>query len=178
MGSQVLPRDLEDIGLENTPQYDPYEDETQNDQTFPQLAEELELTPEVGNQYIAAEIMLSRGDKMARGHVVAQRHDVSGNIMARAYTNPIMDTRLYQVEFNGVKVMELTANVIAESMHAQCDADGNEHLLLDVLVVYHKDNKAISLTDWQITVRGRPVTQKTTAISGRTVLPHGRNCLS
>ena len=41
LGSQVLPRDLNDIGQENTPQYDLYEDETQNDQTFPQLAEEL-----------------------------------------------------------------------------------------------------------------------------------------
>ena len=35
--------------LEDTPQYDPYEDETQIKQSFPQLAEELELTPEVGD---------------------------------------------------------------------------------------------------------------------------------
>ena len=41
LGSQVLPRELEDIGLEHTPQYDPYEDEMQNEQTFPQLAGEL-----------------------------------------------------------------------------------------------------------------------------------------
>ena len=39
--SQIVPRDLEDLGLENTPQYDPYEDETQNKQSFPQLAGEL-----------------------------------------------------------------------------------------------------------------------------------------
>ena len=26
LGSWVLPRELDDIGLENTPQYDPYED--------------------------------------------------------------------------------------------------------------------------------------------------------
>ena len=35
LGFQVLPRDLEDIGLNNTPQYDLYDDEMQNDQTFP-----------------------------------------------------------------------------------------------------------------------------------------------
>ena len=35
----VLPRELEDLGLENTPHYEPYEDETQNEQAFPQLAE-------------------------------------------------------------------------------------------------------------------------------------------
>ena len=43
LGSQVLQRELEDIGLESIPQYDLYEDETQNEQTFPQLAEEIEM---------------------------------------------------------------------------------------------------------------------------------------
>ena len=52
-----------------------------------------------------------------------------------------------QVEFTGGKVTELTTNVIAESMYAQCIADGNECLLLDILVDYPKNDKAISLTD-------------------------------
>ena len=34
LGSWVLPRELNNIGLENTPQYDLYEDETQNKQPF------------------------------------------------------------------------------------------------------------------------------------------------
>ena len=42
LGSSVLQRELEDIGLENTPQYNPYEDETQNEQIFSQLTEKLE----------------------------------------------------------------------------------------------------------------------------------------
>ena len=49
--SWVLPRELEDIGLENTLKYDPYKDETQNKQALPQLAEELETMPEVGDHY-------------------------------------------------------------------------------------------------------------------------------
>ena len=107
--------------------------------------------------------MLPRGYEMARGHVVAQSLDDSGNIMGRAHENPIMDTRLYQVEFKGGKVTELTPNVIPELMYAQCDANGNEYLLLDALVYYCKDNKAISLTHQQIIVWGRPVTCKTIA---------------
>ena len=47
--SLVLPRGLEDKALENTPQYDPYEDEMKNEQMCPQLEEEIELTPEVGD---------------------------------------------------------------------------------------------------------------------------------
>ena len=67
LGFQVTPRDLEKLGLENSPQYDPYEDETQNEQSFPQLAEELEPMPEMGDYYLGANKLLS-----ARGHVVAR----------------------------------------------------------------------------------------------------------
>ena len=41
LGPWVLPRNLEDLELENTPKYDLYEDETQNEQAFSQLVEEL-----------------------------------------------------------------------------------------------------------------------------------------
>ena len=36
--------------------------------------------------------------------------------------------KTYQEEFDGGNIMELTANVVAKSMCAQCDADGNEFL--------------------------------------------------
>ena len=84
LGSQVQPRELENIGLEYAPQYDPYEDETRNEQTFPQPAEVLEPMPEVGDHYIGAEILLPRGNEIAGDHVVAWSHDASGNIMRRA----------------------------------------------------------------------------------------------
>ena len=80
--------------------------------------------------------MLPRGDKMARGYVVARSQDASGNVMGRSHTNPILNTRKFQVEFAGGKVIELTTNVIAESMYIQCNADRDEYLLLDVLVDY------------------------------------------
>ena len=81
---------------------------------------------------------------MAGGYVVVQSHDASGNVMGRAHKNPILDT-MYQVEFAVGEVTELTTNIFAESIFAQCDADGNEYLLLDALVDYHKNDKAILL---------------------------------
>ena len=47
IGSQDIPRELEDIGLEITPQYGPYDDEAQNEQIFFQRKDELEPMPEV-----------------------------------------------------------------------------------------------------------------------------------
>ena len=98
--------ELEDIVLDNTQQYDPYKDEAQNEQIFPLLAEELEPMPEVGNHYIGAEILLPRGDKKTISHVVVWSHDNSENLMGRAHMICIANTKMYQVEFAGVKATE------------------------------------------------------------------------
>ena len=65
------------------PQYDLNKNETQNKQTFPQLIEELAHMPEAGDHYIGTEILLPRGDNMARSHAVAQSHNSNRNAMAR-----------------------------------------------------------------------------------------------
>ena len=109
------------------------------------------------------EILLPRGDQMARGHVVARSIDDNGDVMGKSHTNPILDTRMYQVEFAGGEFTELTTNAIAESMYAQCDLEGNEYLLLNAIVDYQNHSKAISLPDQQTTVWSRPVTHKITA---------------
>ena len=103
----------------STPWYDPYEDETQNEQSFSQLSEELEPMPEVGEHYIGAKILLPRGDQLAKGHELARSHGANGNIMGRFHTSPVLVMRTYQVEFAGGKVAELIPNVIAKSMYAQ-----------------------------------------------------------
>ena len=85
-----------------------------NEERFPQLAEELEPKPKVWDHYVGAYILLPREDQMARGHVVACSHDASGNVMGKAHKDPILDTRIYQVEFAVGVVAALTANIIAE----------------------------------------------------------------
>ena len=89
---------------------------------------------------------------MIRGHVVAQSCDVSGNILGRDHANHVLDTTLYQVEFTGGDITELTINVIAESLYIQCDADGNEYSLLDLLVDYQQEDKVISFMDQQTNI--------------------------
>ena len=135
LGVWILPRELEDIGLENTPQYDPYKEKTKKEQSFPQLAEKVEHILEMEGHYIGADILLTRGDQIAIGHVVTQSYDANENVVGKAHAN--LNTRMYQIEFTGSKVTQLTTNMITESIYAQCDADGNEYLPLDSLVDYH-----------------------------------------
>ena len=119
--------------------------------------------PKVDNHYIGAETLLPRGNDMARAHVVLHSHNASWNVMGRAHINPILDTRICQVEIDGFEATEFTTNITAKSMYTQCNADQNENLFLDALVDYHKNNKAISLSEKQTSVWHRLVIHKTTA---------------
>ena len=131
--------------MEDTPQYDPYEDELQNAKMFPMLVEEPEVTPRVGGPYVNAEKLLLRGDRMARGQVVCQKHDADGNPIGRSNQNPILDTCLYDVDFPVGEMTELAANIIAESIYTQCDVEGNEYFLLEAFVDHRKNGSALNV---------------------------------
>ena len=57
-----------------------------------------------------------------------------GNAMGRAHQNPILDTRQCVVEWEDGQQTELSANIIAQSMYAQCDPEGNHYVLFDSIV--------------------------------------------
>jgi len=61
---------------------------------------------------------LSVGDAMQHGTVRKRARDAQGNLSGRSNKNPILDTRLYKVEFGDGTIGTYAANVIAESMIA------------------------------------------------------------
>ena len=96
------------------------------------LGVDVELpTQEAGDNYVNASLMLPRVNSLAHGTVIGRKRDARGDPIGNSNANPIMDSRVYRVEFDDGDVCELTANVIAESMYASCDADGNEYILFD-----------------------------------------------
>ena len=81
------------------------------------------------------------------GRVTKRLRDADGNPIGRANENPILDTREYVVEFDDGTQAELAANVIAQSMYAQCDPDGNTYVLFDSIVDFRKNESALSKAD-------------------------------
>ena len=73
LGSWVLPRGLGGIGLENTLQYNPYEDDMQNVQSSPPSQEELEVMPDVSVQYLGAEILCSLAHKQLTSMMLKEK---------------------------------------------------------------------------------------------------------
>ena len=92
-----------------------------------------------------------------------QKYDADGNPISRSNQNLILDTHLCEVEFPGGEITELTAIIIAESMYAQCDVDGNDYLLLESSIDHRKDDSALSVEDQNIVVKGRYILRKSTA---------------
>jgi hypothetical protein len=96
-----------------------------------------EIMPEIGDNYLSAELMLPKGSVMVKGHVTACKRDRGGNPVGHANDNPILDTRSCILDFDDGDQTELTANMIAESLYLQCDPNGNQYVLLEQIVDHH-----------------------------------------
>ena len=90
---------------------------------------------------------------MQRGKVISFKRDADGNIVGRAHEKLILDTRTYDAEFNNSTITELTANVIAKCLYAQCDLQGNRYVLLDCFIDIDKTSTALSLADQDTVVK-------------------------
>ena len=90
---------------------------------------------------------LPNGDNVTTGKVVGRKRGPDGEMKGVASTNPILDTRTYDVEFPNGEVSEYSANVIAENMFAQCDMEGNQFAMLSSLVDHKKDGHAVEVAD-------------------------------
>jgi hypothetical protein len=58
---------------------------------------------------------------------------------------------MYDVEFSDGQLAEYSANIIAENMYTQCDAEGNQYLLLNEIINWRKnDSTAVAHDDMYV----------------------------
>ena len=68
-------------------------------------------TPEADDNYVNASLMLPRGNALARGTVIGRKRDARGDPIGNADTNPMLDSRVYRVEFeDGHRAMQMATN--------------------------------------------------------------------
>ena len=94
-----------------------------------------EFTPEViGDTYLNMELALRRGDvsEPAFARVKKRLRDANGLPILTSDENPILDSCVYEVEYQDGHKASMTANEIAQNLFAQVDAEGNHHGLFDV----------------------------------------------
>ena len=99
---------------------------------------------------------------MVSGTVMSRVKYFDGQPNGKADRNPILDTRVHNLEFSDGENAELGANIIAECMYAQCDIEGNQYRLMDHIVDHRKDINAVCKDNQNVTVNGISYKQKTT----------------
>ena len=91
----------------------------------------------------------SEGPEFAR--VTKRLRDANGLPIGTANDNPILDTRMYEVEYADGHKASMAANAIAQNMFAQVDEDGNRHVLFDEITDHRSDESAVKQADAFIT---------------------------
>jgi hypothetical protein len=126
-----------------------YEDDEQG----PDVAQDHDDIPDDSyDNYIRAKLTLQKGDEVTTARVKRQKIDSFGNAVGTSNSNPILDTRLYTVEFADGEA-KYSANVIAENMWAQCDIHGNQYQLLDAIIDHKSDGHAVKQANGFLTVK-------------------------
>jgi hypothetical protein len=137
IGDKPNPEDWADLMDED----EDFREEFQNVYNNKDIPEADDFTPEVlEDTYVNMEIALPRdgeGPEFAR--VTKRLRDANGIPIGTANDNPILDTRVYEVEYLDGHKASLAANTIAENMFAQVDEEGNRFVLMDSIADHRVD---------------------------------------
>jgi hypothetical protein len=151
-GSKPNPEDWSEY-LESDPDFQEEFDNISSDPTVPEADDA--FTPDVfDDTYLHMELAVPRdgeGPEFAR--VTKRLRDKNGLPIGVANTNPILDTRMYEVEYPDGHKASLAANAIAENMFAQVDEEGNRHVLFDEIIDHRTDGSEVKQQDAFITTR-------------------------
>jgi hypothetical protein len=104
-----------------------------------------DYTPEELDEYLTAELLLPRGGETVRARVLKRTRDGDGIPIGRRNSNPILDSRQYQVEFPDGSLDTFTANVIAENLYSQVDSEGRPYQIFKAITDHRSDDRALSI---------------------------------
>jgi hypothetical protein len=151
-GAKPNPEDWSEY-LENDPDFQEQFDNIISELNIP--AADDTFTPDAcGDAHINMELAIPRdGDGPDFAKVVKRLKDKDGLPIGKANNNPILDTRMYEVEYKDGHKASLAANAIAENMFAQVDDEGNRHVLFEEIVDHRTDGSEVKQQDAFITTR-------------------------
>jgi Reverse transcriptase (RNA-dependent DNA polymerase) len=149
---KVIPGDWQDYREQFDEEFQEEFENVINDKCIPEADDE--FTPDSFNDtYLNMELALPRsGGEVEFAKVIKRLRDKDGLPIGTANDNPILDTRVYEVEFPDGHRASLAANAIAENLFAQVDEEGNRHALFDEIIDHRTNGKEIKQQDAFVTM--------------------------
>ena len=147
-----------------------YEDDDETARVVPDIEDTVDAKGKMLNQQPAydkilhSEVSLQLGEDMTTGKVTKRAIGPDGITAGTYDENPYLNSMIYEVEFPDGQIKEYAANVIAENMLTQVDADGFSLTMLEAIIDYRKDEAvAVQKADMHVqTRRGQKKQRKTT----------------
>ena len=88
------------------------------------------------------ELSLSRyGGETTLSRVTKRLKDANGLPIGTSHENPILYTRVYEVEYADGHKASMAAIAITMNLFAQVEAEGNRHAILDEIADHRTDGK-------------------------------------
>ena len=94
-------------------------------------------------------VLIPKEGEKQEGAVIRQKQNPDGTLKGTSSSNPILDTRVYEIEFGDVTYSDYSANVLIENLYDHIDDHGQSHNII-------KD-----ITNHCVTLAAIPVTQGT-----------------
>ena len=95
------------------------------------------------------ELALPKRGKLEPQFACVTKHlrDANGLPIGKASDNPILDTRMYEVEYVDRKKSAVSAKLIAEKMFVQIDEEENSHVLMEEITDHWFDEASVKIQD-------------------------------
>jgi hypothetical protein len=143
------------------------EDDDEQDEPF----DESFITPDDDNisvdmydNLLSAEALLPHGETVQTGQVIGYKRDHNGKLIGNTHQNPLLNTHLYQVQFNDGSIQDFAANCIAVAIYNEVDDEGNKFLLFKGILSHRKTAHAVTKENmWSIAANGSHHMKRTTA---------------
>ena len=97
---------------------------------------------EEGDKHIGVSLTLPHKGELKQGKIVRRKRNYDGTLTGTHHPNPLLDTRVYEVDFGDGNYFDYSANIITENLYQQVDNSGS--YIFKSIVDHRKTESAIS----------------------------------
>ena len=142
-----------------------YEDDYENYRKIPDFEDDVYDVGAINACYkfIYAHLRLPHEYTMAQAIVKRRKLDADGNTVGTYNDNPILNTAVYEMEFDDGLTKKCATNIIADNIYQQVDRERRMFTTMEGIIDHRNDDSAVNMNDkYVITKRGWQRLQTTT----------------
>mmetsp|Transcript_15766 Transcript_15766/g.22509 ORF Transcript_15766/g.22509 Transcript_15766/m.22509 type:complete len:126 (+) Transcript_15766:2432-2809(+) len=88
-----------------------------------------------------------RGDRSELGRVKDRKRNADGLYIGRKHKIPLLDSRVYVVQFPNGEEVDVSYNTLAEHLYSPVDSEGNQYQIFKEIIGHRKGKSAVDKAD-------------------------------